>query len=141
MESQESTPYQNSLLIPLPRGPRIPYTNELEDPSLNRPPAPRSSIRYKVHHSRLCSLVASCNYYIKMLFWMQETRSDLKRSKSAEEHTGWNNDQEQQNYNSNNETHPHFHVLIPHGLPDTVCSTSEALCGYGEVIGLVLERI
>lgn len=61
--------------------------------------------------------------------------------KSVEEHTRWNDDDKQQEYNSNDEAHSHFHVLIPHGLPDAVCSTSEALCGYSEVIGLVLEGV
>jgi len=32
MEIQESTPYQNSFLILLPPSPKIPYTDEFEDP-------------------------------------------------------------------------------------------------------------
>lgn len=57
----------------------------------------------------------------------------------TEKHTGWDDNDKQQEDDSNNNAHPHFHVFIPHGLPDTVCSTSESLCGYGEVIGLVLK--
>lgn len=61
--------------------------------------------------------------------------------KNSKMHTGWNDDNKQQDDDSNDETDSHFHVLVPHGLPDAVCSPSEALSGCSEVIGLVLERV
>jgi hypothetical protein len=92
MESQESTPYQNSFLILLPRSPKIPYTDEFEDPRPNRLTAPRSSIRYTTNHLLFCALVTSCNHYIKMLVWMRGKRSNFKRAEVAAKHTRGDDD-------------------------------------------------
>ena len=55
--------------------------------------------------------------------------------------TGRNNDDDEQDDDANDEAHAHLHVLPPHLLAHAICTPSEALGGYGEVVGLVLQRV
>ena len=50
-------------------------------------------------------------------------------------------DDKQKDDDSDNEAHAHLHVLPPHLLAHTICTSSEALSGHGEVVGLVLQRV
>lgn len=51
------------------------------------------------------------------------------------------NDDHQQDDDSDDYAHAHLHVLPPHLLPDPVGSTTEALGGLRQVIGLILEAV
>jgi hypothetical protein len=56
-------------------------------------------------------------------------------------HTSRYNDNDDENDQANDYAHAHLHIFPPHLLPDSVCSSSEALSGDCEVVCLVLERI
>ena len=55
--------------------------------------------------------------------------------------TNRDDDDGQQQNDTDNQAHPHLHVLPPHLFPNPVRATAEALGGHGEVVGLVLQRI
>ena len=43
--------------------------------------------------------------------------------------TSWYNNDNNEDDEANDDAHPHLHVLPPHLLPDTVCSSAETLSG------------
>jgi hypothetical protein len=55
--------------------------------------------------------------------------------------TGNDDNDEEQDDDGADDAHAHLHVLPPHLLSYAVRSTSEALGGDGEVVGLVLQRV
>ena len=52
-----------------------------------------------------------------------------------------NDDNNKEDDNADDQTHAHLHILPPHLLPNTIGSTSKALCGSGEIFSLPLGII
>lgn len=50
-------------------------------------------------------------------------------------------DNDEQDNDAHNQTHAHLHILPPHLLSDPVGSTSKALGGNCQIIGLILQRV
>ena len=63
------------------------------------------------------------------------------RKKKAVELTTRDDDDEQKHNDAHNDPDPHFHVLPPHLLANTVGAASEALGGLVKVLGFVLELV
>ncbi len=55
--------------------------------------------------------------------------------------TTWDDDDEQKHDYAHNDPDPHFHVLPPHLLADSVGAATEALGRLVEVLGFVLELV
>lgn len=57
------------------------------------------------------------------------------------EPTGWDDDNDEQNDDTDNDANAHLHVLPPHSFADAVGATAEALSTCRKVVGLILKRI
>ena len=58
-----------------------------------------------------------------------------------DKHTRGHNDHDEKDDDSNNDANSHLHVFPPHLLPDSVGTSSKALCRDGQIVSLVLKAI